>query len=273
MIYLHGLGGTPGDGLARTVYEAMQEQNPSVEFLMPWLRPSETVGADDVRPVGPHTMTTQLELAAEAIQAAPGPVVILGHSFGGKAAFALARRFPGKVRGVVALAPSVRMLYAHWKRITEERGLSSPDVMRARLQQHEADLNTQISALVGRRSGDRTRDRELNNQIQDLREWVEFNDTMIDMVDHDEDALETNVPAPTLVFHGTDDRAVSIHYARRFAEANPRAQLVELDGVTHGFRYRPRDEHLSDRERTRQEANNARDIATRTLRFIEENSR
>jgi len=42
------------------------------------------------------------------------------------------------------------------------------------------------------------------------------------------------VKRDTLVFHGTEDHAVSIHYARRLAASNPKTvQLVELAGVGH----------------------------------------
>jgi alpha-beta hydrolase superfamily lysophospholipase len=60
---------------------------------------------------------------------------------------------------------------------------------------------------------------------------------MRDLIQFQEPRVESGIRTPTLVFHGTDDRAVSIHYARRFAEPdrNPGATLVELPGTGHQF--------------------------------------
>jgi 3-oxoadipate enol-lactonase len=44
-----------------------------------------------------------------------------------------------------------------------------------------------------------------------------------------------DIPVPTLVLHGTDDRLVSVANARRMAAAIPRAELVLLEGAGHVY--------------------------------------
>jgi pimeloyl-ACP methyl ester carboxylesterase len=221
VIFMHGLGGAPGgyrDFLKTLLTPA--EGEPAVRVVAIWMRSPKG---------GDHTMTDQLARARKVIDAEPGPVVLMGHSFGGKAALKLAAEYPeGKVRKVVALAPSVNMLQSYWKRVTGERVLPAPEVVDKTLARIEAQLVTRVEQAEAR--GDR-------DLIEDARGNLSYARVMRDLGHHDEPGIETTVTRPTLVLHGTDDEAVSIHYARRFAEANPKAvEFVELPGANHGFR-------------------------------------
>jgi pimeloyl-ACP methyl ester carboxylesterase len=177
---------------------------------------------------GPHTMSDQLQRARAVIDAQDGPVILMGHSFGGKAALKLAQQYPReKVPAVVTLAPSVNMLHAYWKKVTGERQLPAPEIVQARLARVEASIQHRLSSLPKDASEEEVA------SLQGHLEQVRF---MIDLAKNDEHGTETSVTRPTLVFHGTEDESVSIHYARRFAEANPRSvQMVELPAVGHEF--------------------------------------
>lgn len=220
IIFMHGLGGNPKSypDLLRAVLTPAPGA-PAVKVVAIWMRPKE----------GLHTMTDQLARARRAIDAEQGPVVLMGHSFGGKAAVKLAAEYPEeKVAAVVALAPSVNMLQSYWKRITGERVLPEPEAMHAKLAQVKQALARNLAVAQARG------DHEL---IEEAEDNLAYHATMTDLVGHDEAGTETHVNRPTLVLHGTEDEAVSIHYARRFAEANKGVvEFVELPGANHGFR-------------------------------------
>jgi pimeloyl-ACP methyl ester carboxylesterase len=226
VIFMHGLGGSP-KGYSDLIRALLTPPpgSPAVRVVSIWMRPKQ----------GLHTMTDQLARARRAIDAEAGPVVLMGHSFGGKAAVKLAAEYPeAKVKGVVALAPSVNMLQSYWKRITGERALPEAGVVDAKLEQVQKALTRNLAVAQARG------DKEL---IEDAEGQLEYALTMRDLAKHDEAGSETTVKRPTLVLHGTDDEAVSIHYARRFAAANQGAvEMVELPGANHGFR------HLEDRK-------------------------
>ena len=221
VVFMHGLGGSP-EGYGPLVRDLLGKRGlaatGAVRVVAPYMRPED----------GPHTMSDQLERARAVIDREPGPVILMGHSFGGKAALKLAQEYPqAKVPAVVALAPSVNMLHAYWKRMTGESGLPSRDVVEARLAQAEAGMVHELGKLPA--GDDSEHAHYLKSEIQQVR-------FMRDLAVNDERGTESSVKTPTLVFHGTDDSAVSVHYAQRFAAANaPSVKLVVLPNVGHGL--------------------------------------
>jgi len=230
VIFLHGLGCNPDDPVITSLVRELGRRSGPYNVVSPWLRPVR-MGTRGPVSDGLHTMSDQLRRARVAIEQQPGKVVLMGHSFGGKAALQLAREYPDKVACVVGLAPSVNMLHAYWKQLSGERGLPR-DMGRVQLAitAHRGRLVQQLRQA--RAQGDR----EAAGQ---LSEAVGYADVMKDLVAFDEPRVETGLRTPTLLLHGTEDQAVSIHYARRFVEHNPGARLVEIPGVGHGFKAPP----------------------------------
>lgn len=220
LVFLHGWNGGPG-GLFDALASELGKSGHSFTAVAPWLRSP----SDDA----PHTMTNQLARARAAIEATEGPVVLVGHSFGGKAALALAKELTGKVVGVVGLAPSVNMAYSYWKTFSGERGLPAPKVAAKRYLSREKMLRKELGRIDRGSEEGEQRASAIEQEVSDL-------DFQRDLVTHDEPALESHLATPTLVFQGTDDRAVSVHYIRRFAETNvDQVHLVELTGESHQF--------------------------------------
>ena len=134
LVFLHGMGGEPGD-LFDDLAKSLGRTGSSFTAVSPWLR----------TPGKASSMTEQLDRARAAIAAQPGNVILVGHSFGGKAALQLAKEFPGKVIGVVGLAPSVKMAYSFWKGLTGERVL--PDPIARQVKQADLEDNLEVRRL------------------------------------------------------------------------------------------------------------------------------
>jgi pimeloyl-ACP methyl ester carboxylesterase len=239
-VFLHGLGGSPKGMPLPGLEGELAKLGVALKMEAPWLRPVEIDDEGYARSTGTHTMTDQLARARAEIAKHDGPVVLIGHSFGGKAAIALAKEMPGKVKGVIAIAPSVKMLYAYYKNLTQQKGLPEREAVVARLGEHERWLTGEIAktdslAREARDQGDDRRAAGLSGKVRGLRGELDYLKTMQDLALHDETNMELNVGVPVLMLHGTDDHAVSIHYARRFAEANPKVKLVEYEGIGHGM--------------------------------------
>ncbi len=243
-VFLHGLGGSPKGMPLPGLEGELAKLGVALKMEAPWLRPVEIDDEGYARSTGTHTMTDQLARARAEIAKHDGPVVLIGHSFGGKAAIALAKEMPGKVKGVIAIAPSVKMLYAYYKNLTHPKGLPEREAVVARLGEHERWLTTarsprptrllakratRAATTTGRR-GFPARCARLRGELPDSSK-----DDVQDLALHDETNMELDVGVPMLMLHGTDDHAVSIHYARRFAEANPKVKLVEYEGIGHGM--------------------------------------
>jgi len=223
-IFLHGLGGEPSHFPLQKLKKALREKGMELQLDSPWLRPVEIDALGEAHSTGPHTMSDQLERARAAIAKHDGPVILFGHSFGGKAAIALAQEMPDKVKGVVAFAPSVKMLYAYWKNLTGQKGLPDAKTVLETLAKHEHGLRTRLAEIDPG-----------SKEARGIRGALGYHATMTDLALHDETAMEIGMKVPMLMLHGTADDAVSIHYARRFAEANPMVKFVEYAGVHHGM--------------------------------------
>jgi len=132
------------------------------------------------------------------------------------------------------------MLYAYYKNLPGQKGLPERDAVLTRLGEHERMLTGEVAktdalAREARDQGDERRASGLSGKARSLRGELDYLKTMQDLALHDETNMELNVGVPVLMLHGTDDNAVSIHYARRFAEANPKVKLVEYPGIGHGM--------------------------------------
>ncbi|MBW2736161.1 MAG: alpha/beta hydrolase [Deltaproteobacteria bacterium] len=225
VIFLHGLGGSPQSLVAHELAGAFQRRGDRLEMLVPWLRPVHR----DLSDAGPHTMTDQLKRIKAEINRAPGKVVLLGHSFGAKAAFKLAKECPDKVSCVVGVAPSISMLYSYWKQLTGERGLPRElSVINRRLEQHRVHLHQLRATAEGKGH---------KGRVADLDGHLGYLDVMKDLAGHDEPTLEGPVGGPTLIIHGEKDQSVSVHYVRRFAERSKKSQLrmLEMPKADHHF--------------------------------------
>lgn len=121
-------------------------------------------------------------------------VVVMGHSMGGAAALLAAMDMPG-VRGVIAAAAPTDPL-----EITREwidaRGLPGPLLV---------SLMRPFWAPIVKAS---------YPDVQPIRKIG-------------------GIKVPILLIHGTADRQVPVHHARRLAEANPAAQIEVLEGADH----------------------------------------
>ncbi len=221
IVFLHGLGGVPEGPMIKTILQGLDGQNVSATVHAPLLREVTTNDRGEVTGESLQTMSEQLRHAREVIRSQPGKVVLFGHSFGAKAALVLAREFPDKVSKVIAVAPSVKMLHSYWKSLSGERGLADAGRMNTVLVAHGNKLRGKL---------ERTQDVEVAEQ---LREAIKYNTVMRDLIEHNEVGIETNMPVPTVVFHGAKDAAVSIHYVRRFAEANQKVNLVTYKNHDH----------------------------------------
>jgi len=250
IVFLHGLGDHPGTSMGRRLARELDRAGIATDIVAPWLRETEVAEDGWATPTGPHTMSGQLARIRDVLDAADGPVFLVGHSFGGRAALQL--RHDPRVLGVIGLAPSVKMVHAYWKEITGERGLPDAATVVRRLRSRADQLRAEWEETGSLR----------------LSSEISYTELMADAASFDEPASELGVTTPTLVFHGAEDRAVSIHYARRFAEQNPGVELVEYPETDHSLiQYRPRT--LTLEWDTEPEDTTMRDVARRIGRFIE----
>lgn len=227
VIFMHGMGSGPqhNNNLIRTLLTP-PKGSPAVRVISIWMRPQ----------TGLHTMTDQLARARAAIDAQPGPVTLMGHSFGAKAAVKLAAEYPEeKVKSVVALAPAVGMIPRFLKRYGGQQTMPAPHEVRPIV----VDVQRQFARklAVARAADD-------PHAIAANARRLEFSRQIEDLLDHDEHGIERNVTRPVLVIHGTDDEQVSIGRARGFAARNKgTVKLVELPAVDHNFRHPEMERH------------------------------
>jgi len=253
VVFLHGLGGSPESVVAHRLGQALGRRGECMTMVVPWLRPVRMNAKGEPVATGPHTMTDQLNRLRAVLEAQPGPVILVGHSFGGKAALKLAKDPPPNVRCIVALAPSVSMLHSYWKSMTGERGLPQDA---AKITRGLEDRRGQLRRAAASAGGE---------QRAQIEGELEYLDVMRDLVQHNEPESERGLARPLLVMHGEKDNAVSVHYVRRFAEANQGVRLVELPADHHFEVYSGKGPFYGlDRQATKQTMDR---IADELLRF------
>lgn len=132
-----------------------------------------------------------------------GPIEVVAHSLGGVEAVMAAARVPDQVAGLQLWSPA---------------GVIVDDIVRDNRIQGRSltDLDQRGYVDVGGMALG-------PGFVEDVRDGL------------DPYAAAADYPGPALVVHGTDDEVVPIEYGRRFADALPRGELVEVDGADHGW--------------------------------------
>lgn len=169
-----------------------------------------------------------------------GPAIVVGHSFGGTLALALARRYPGDVAALVLIAPAAGgmrsftkdilqaryLLFSHLPVIKSIVGLTFGNIA-LRLSAHFAVPHAFEPEPVPSEYMHRLLAVTLSpgNTDSFARDQLEYNATM--------QWLDDNVAAiqvPGVEIAARDDELVPFEHARRLADTMPSLKMVVVDG-------------------------------------------
>lgn len=163
--------------------------------------------------------------------------VVLGLSLGGMVAQQVAIDYPERTRALVSVSSTTR---------EPELPQATDEVVAALVGPSVDDLEEQLSLDIAAR------------KLWSNPEWFEPDAYRAYMVSCHERARVpggglrqldaayqspvqvdelASLDVPTLVVHGTADTLLSIEHGRRTAELIPRAELLEIDGMSHDFVY------------------------------------
>lgn len=188
----------------------------------------------DTLPPTPFTIDDLADDACAVLDDAGLPRAdVLGNSFGGMVAQAVAVRHPARVRGLVLASTSFglgsipahpsfayHLLAARLRRATRTRHLASLVLGPATLVDHPERLDDVVSGVSGHAVG------PVGPAVQlQLRAALRWNGLM----------RLRRIAAPTLVLHGTHDRLVPAANARLMARLIPHATLYLLPRAGHFF--------------------------------------
>lgn len=169
-----------------------------------------------------------------------GPAIVVGHSFGGTLALALARRYPADVAQLVLIAPAAGGMRSFTKDTLQARYLlfSHLPVIKSIVGLTFGNIALQISAHFGVRHAfepgsvpSEYTKRLLavtlspGNTDSFARDQLEYNSTM--------QWLDDNVPAirvPVVAIAARGDELVPFEHARRLGETLSGLRLVTVDG-------------------------------------------
>ena len=148
-----------------------------------------------------YGLTTRraVEASCAHLDAGPRHWFLFGSSFGGRVATRVAAARPDRVIALILFAPAFEFC-ANWERNLGRDTLET-----------------------WRRSGQLLLDHPAYGRQMPLGAGF------LEDAEADDGSPPLPGPIPTLIFHGTRDDVIHIDGSRRFVEANPHAQLVELD--------------------------------------------
>ncbi len=197
VLHLHGLGSSPASAKAVVLGERLRRRG--FNYLVPDL---------EVPSFERLTLTAVVDRVAELVtDMSPGPLDLVGSSFGGLAALHFVDRHRGdaaaKIRRLVLLAPALDLLGDAERR--RERGELDDDWLER--WRRDGFLDLPHSA-----SGDQ---RPVHyGLVEDLRGY---------------DSFSAHLEMPTLIYHGRRDESVPYRQSVRFAADRPNVSLRLLD--------------------------------------------
>lgn len=187
MIYLHGFASSSRSGKASFFAKRFREAG--VEFQAPDL---------NLPDFSTLTVTRMVEQTHSLIDAAAGPVTLMGSSLGGYVAVHAAARWPERVKNIVLMAPALDF---------SDQGLGGPG---------GADL------------GDWKRGGHLNVFHFGYGRMIPIHYELYEDARR-YDAIRATVPMPILAFQGRRDTAVPAAVVQAWAATRPNCELHLLD--------------------------------------------
>ena len=196
VLHLHGLGSSPASNKAVVLGERLRRRG--VTYLVPDL---------EVPSFERLSLTAVIARVAELAEAMPGPLALVGSSFGGLAALHFHHRHRGgaaaRVERLVLLAPALDLLGDAERR--RERGELGDDWLERWRRDGFLDLPHSASG----------EERPVHyGLVRDLRGY---------------DSFAVDLEIPTLIYHGRRDESVPYQQSVRFAGDRPDVDLRLVD--------------------------------------------
>ena len=185
-------------------------------------------------PPGPETSEAEVGVALAALHLIPGPVDIVGHSYGGTVALRVARHLGSRVRSLVLIEP-VAFEFLHMlgeDRLWEEMA----DVARRHVDLVDEDRGTAAADVfmgywVGSREWDRMPDAMREQIIRTMPKIAAEWEIMFSAKEGPE--TFSGLDAPTLLVRGTDTRKPVSKVVDILSDTLPNAHLKEVAGAGH----------------------------------------
>ncbi len=235
----------PGDGVAVVMLHGLPGTYRDFDPVLPELRGRRVIAID--RPGfgwskgGPSPYQEQIDMVHDLVtQLDLGPVILVGHSFGGTLALGVARRYPDDIAKLVLVAPGAGGMRSAAMDLFNARyaRFSQLPVIGSLL---DATVNQLIKRVAATGGAARAFHPEKIDPAYEQRllsvSMTRGNLTAFasDQLEFDATSrwLDDNVPqirVPSVIIAGEDDQLVGIDHLRRLAEALPRTRLVTVDG-------------------------------------------
>jgi pimeloyl-ACP methyl ester carboxylesterase len=228
VIYVHGFGDTPDGPVGHRVMSSLTDSKLPVNLVTPWVRPAQEVDGK-VQPVGRRSQSPDDEIrrVRAAIQAEPGPVILVAHSLGGYSSLALEPETRGKVLGIVGIAPSVMPVERNWRALAGDRPMpTDPQALK------------DVFAARHRYLTKEARHTDPSDRHYRLAQFKAGASGLLEeQVDHDEDQMSHGLQTPMYLITGSADKQVPASYERGFAWNNaPFVDYHEVDGLDHNLK-------------------------------------